>query len=96
METTSKILDTGSDESYDIIKNYSEVDFTACYGSVSYSSKEEWVSILELHEDKPIIWYSEPGKNIQSHHQICAIIDKTSEEFDEENNLVQLQSRSLY
>jgi hypothetical protein len=86
METTGKIPDTGSEESDDSINNYFEVDFIACYGSVSYISEEEWVSSLELHEDEPIIWYSEPGKNIRSHHQLCAIIDKPSEEFDEENN----------
>jgi hypothetical protein len=88
METTGKIPDTGSEESFNIISNYPEEDFTTLYGSVSYSSKEERVSSLELHEDEPIIWYSEPGKNIRSHHQMCAIIDETSEEFDKENNLV--------
>jgi hypothetical protein len=46
------------------------------------------LSSLELHEDEPIIWYSEPGKNIRNHHEMCAIIDKTSEEFNEENNPV--------
>jgi hypothetical protein len=88
METIGKIPDTGSEESFNIISNYPEEDFTALYGSVSYSSKEERVSSLELHEDESIIWYSEPGKNIRRHHQMCAIIDKTSKEFDEENNLV--------
>jgi hypothetical protein len=62
METTSKIPDIGLEESYNNINNYSEEDFTAYYSSVSYSSEEEWVSSLELHEDEPIIWYLEPGK----------------------------------
>jgi hypothetical protein len=76
METTGKIPDIGLEGSYNNIINYSEEDFTARYSSVSYSSEEEWVSSLELHEDELIIWYLEPGKNIRSHHQLCAIIDE--------------------
>jgi hypothetical protein len=86
METTGKIPDTISEESFDNINNYSKEDFTARYDSVSYSSEEEWVSSLKLHGDEPIIWFSEPEENIRSHHQMCAIINEISKEFDKENN----------
>jgi hypothetical protein len=35
-----------SEENSDNISNYFEEDFTACYGSVSYSSEDEWMSGL--------------------------------------------------
>jgi hypothetical protein len=37
--------DIGLEENSDTINNYSEWDFTARYGDVSYSSEDEWVSI---------------------------------------------------
>jgi hypothetical protein len=39
-ETTSKIPDTGSEESYDNINNYSEEDFTTRYGKSPIALKK--------------------------------------------------------
>jgi hypothetical protein len=65
------LLDVRLEEISDSIRNYSEEDFTNCYGSVSYSSKDEWVSGLELYDDEPTIFSSEPN------HIITIIIGYT-------------------
>jgi hypothetical protein len=40
------------------ISNYSEEDFTARYGDVSYSSEDERMSGLKLHDDEQTIFSS--------------------------------------
>jgi hypothetical protein len=39
------------------ISNYSEEDFIARYGDVSYSSEDEWMSGLEMHDDEQTIFF---------------------------------------
>jgi hypothetical protein len=68
------------------ISNYSEEDFTACYGDVSYSSEDEWMSGLALHDDKQTIFSLGANHNIRNQHQMYAIINDTSEELDNDNN----------
>jgi hypothetical protein len=41
---------------------------------------------LELYDDKPAIFSSEPNINISNHHQVYAILEETSEEIDADNN----------
>jgi hypothetical protein len=48
--------DIGLEENSDIISNYSEEDFAARYGDVSYSSEDEWVSGLQIYDDKSTIF----------------------------------------
>jgi hypothetical protein len=64
----------GSEENIDCIINYSEEDFTDLYDSVSYGSEDVWTSGLELHDDEPTIFSSEPNYDISTSHQVYAII----------------------
>jgi hypothetical protein len=68
------------------IGNYSEGEFTARYGDVSYSSEDEWMSGLELHNDEQTILSSDANHCISNQHQVYAIINETSEEFDDDNS----------
>jgi hypothetical protein len=43
---------------------------------------------LELYDDEPTIFSSEPNRNISNRHQVYAILEETSEEFDNDNNPV--------
>jgi hypothetical protein len=43
---------SGREEDFDSISNYSEEDFTAQYGGVSHGSEEELTSGLELHDNE--------------------------------------------
>jgi hypothetical protein len=60
--------DIGSEENSDNISNYSEEDFTACYGSDSYNSEDEWMSGLDIYDDEPTIFSSEANNKINNHH----------------------------
>jgi hypothetical protein len=82
------LQDIGSEEKSDNISNYSKEDFTARYGSVSYSFEDEWMSGLELYDDEPRIFSLEPSSNISDHHQVYTILEETSEEFVADNNPV--------
>jgi hypothetical protein len=55
-----------------IISNYSEEDFTAFYGDVSYSSEDEWMLGLELYDDEQTILSSGANHNISNQHQVYA------------------------
>jgi hypothetical protein len=46
------------------------------------------VSGLELYDDEPTIFFSEPNHNNSNHHQVYAILKETSEELDANNNPV--------
>jgi hypothetical protein len=77
---------SGSEENLDSISNYSEEDFTARYGSVSCGSEDEWMSGLELYDDEPTIFSSEPNHNYINHYQVYAILKETPEELDPDDN----------
>jgi hypothetical protein len=78
--------DIGSEESSDSSSNYSEGDFTARYGDVSYSSEDEWMLGLELYDDEPTIFSSDANHKISNQHQVYTILEETLEEFDKDNN----------
>jgi hypothetical protein len=44
--------DIRSKANSDSVSNYSEEEFTAHYGNVSYSSEDEWMSGLELYDGR--------------------------------------------
>jgi hypothetical protein len=71
-----------SEENYDCISNYSEEDFTDLYNGVSHDSEDEWTSGLELHDDDPTIFSSERNYDINTSHQVCAIIKETLEDLN--------------
>jgi hypothetical protein len=45
-----------------------------------------WTLGLELHDDEPTIFSSEPNYDISTSHQVYAIIKETSEELDDDGN----------
>jgi hypothetical protein len=67
-----------SEQNSDSINNYSEEDFTACYGDVSYNSEYKWMSGLELYDDEQTIFSSDANRYISNQHQVHVIIDETS------------------
>jgi hypothetical protein len=44
------------------------------------------MSGLELYDDEPTIFSSDANHNISNQHQVYAILEETSEEFDDDNN----------
>jgi hypothetical protein len=78
----------GSEGNFDSISNYSKEDFTARYGNVSYISEDEWMSGLELYDNEQTIFSSDANHCISNQHQVYVVIDKTSKEFDDNNNPV--------
>jgi hypothetical protein len=46
------------------------------------------MSGLEIYDDEQTIFSSDAHHNISNQHQVYVIIDKTSKEFDDKNNLV--------
>jgi hypothetical protein len=56
LKEASDYSDMESDGNSYNISNYLEEDFTACYGNVSYSSEDEWMSGLEPHDDEQTIF----------------------------------------
>jgi hypothetical protein len=66
-ESSDQFLpNSGSEENFNCISNYSEEDFTARYGGVSHGSEEEWTSGLELHDDEPMLSSLGPDYDISS------------------------------
>jgi hypothetical protein len=51
-----------SEENFDCYFDFEE-DLTDLYDSVSYVSEDEWMPCLELKDDKPTIFSSEPNYN---------------------------------
>jgi hypothetical protein len=76
----------GLEENFDSINTYSEEDFIARYGDVSYISEDEWVLGLELYDDEQTIFSSDANRCIINRHQVYVIINKTLEEFHNNNN----------
>jgi hypothetical protein len=68
------------------ISNYPEEDFTAGYGDVSDKPEGTWRTGLELYIDEQTIFSSVSSRSTSNRHQVCVIINDTSEEFDTENN----------
>jgi hypothetical protein len=64
---------------FDIISNFSEEDFIACYGNVSDSSEETWRPGLELYDNEQTIFSSISSHGASNRHQVCVIINDTSE-----------------
>jgi hypothetical protein len=77
---------SGSQENFDCVCNYPEGDFTDLFGGVSYGSEDEWMSGLEIHDDEPTIFSSEPNIDISNHHHVYAILKETLEELDPDGN----------
>jgi hypothetical protein len=69
LKESSDYSDMRSDGNSDGINNYSKEDFTACYGDVSYSSKDEWMSGLELYDDENTIFSLDANRYINNQHQ---------------------------
>jgi hypothetical protein len=68
------------------IRNYPEEDFTAGYGDVSDKPEDTWRTGLELYVNEQTIFSSVSSRSTSNRHQVCVIINDTSEEFDTENN----------
>jgi hypothetical protein len=94
LKESSNYSDMESEGNSDSISNYSKEDFTACYGDISYSSEDEWMSGLEIYDDEQTIFSLDANHNISTQHQVYVIIDKTSKEFDDKNNPV-INSQNL-
>jgi hypothetical protein len=56
LKESSDYSNMASERNYDSISDYSEKDFTAYYGDVSYSSRDKWVMGLEIHNDEQTIF----------------------------------------
>jgi hypothetical protein len=83
----------GSNENLNKSHNYSEEDFMFCYGNVFNNSEDTWRSGLKLHNDEHIIPSTVSSHYASNRHQVYAIINDTSEEFDTENNpIINLQN----
>jgi hypothetical protein len=57
-----------------------------CYGNISNNSEDTCKSGLELYNDKQTIFSLGSSGDIYSQYQVYAIIDKTSKEYDANNN----------
>jgi hypothetical protein len=86
LEESSGYSDMASNENLDNINNYSEEDFMACYGNISGNSKDTWRLGLKLRDDEHTVPSSGSGHYDSNRHQVCVIINDTSEEFVAENN----------
>jgi hypothetical protein len=72
---------------FDCNNNFdSEEDFTDLSDGVSYGSEEEWMSSLEIQDDKPTIFFSEPYYSNNTCSQVYATIEEASEDLDSANN----------
>jgi hypothetical protein len=88
LKESSDYSDMESEGNSYSINNYSVEDFTAHYGDVSYNSKDEWMSGLELYDDEETIFSSGNNHCTNNRHQVYVIINDMLEEFDGDNNLV--------
>jgi hypothetical protein len=88
LKESSGYLDVASEGNLDNISNLSKEDFMACYGNVSGNFEDTWKSHLELYDDEQKILTSGYSHSTSNRHQVCIIINDTSEEFDNENNPV--------
>jgi hypothetical protein len=70
------------------ISNYSEEGFTTRYVDVSYSSEDESISELELHDNEQKIFSSGSNHRTINLHQVYVIINDMSKESDNDNNPV--------
>jgi hypothetical protein len=66
--------------------SYSKEDFMIYYGNISNDSEDTWKSVLELYDDGQTIFSPGSNRDIHSQHQVYAIIDDMSEEFEGNNN----------
>jgi hypothetical protein len=78
--------DMASKGNFDNISNYSEEDFMACYSNVSGNSEDTWRIGRELYGDEQTIFSSDSSHSTSNQHQVCVIINDTSEEFYTMNN----------
>jgi hypothetical protein len=88
LKESSGYLDVASEGNLDNISNLSKEDFMACYGNVSGNSEDTWKSHLELYDDEQKILSSSYSHDTSNRHQVCVVINDTSEEFDNKNNPV--------
>jgi hypothetical protein len=86
MKELSGYSSTTSEENFDNISNYPEKDLTAGYGDVSNKPEDTWRTGLKLYDDEQTIFSSISSRNTRNQHQVCVIINDTSEEFDTDNN----------
>jgi hypothetical protein len=68
--------------------NISEEDFITSCGDVSKISEDTWRSGLKLHSDEQTKLHLDAIQYTNNQHQMYVIINDTSEEVDNENNLV--------
>jgi aromatic ring-opening dioxygenase LigB subunit len=86
MKELSGYSSTTSEENFDNISNYPEKDLAAGYGDVSNKPEDTWRTGLKLYDDEQTIFSSISSRNTRNQHQVCVIINDTSEEFDTDNN----------
>jgi hypothetical protein len=81
--TDMQFQSAASEESFDNSSNFdSEEDFVDIYDGISYGSNDKWMSSLELDDDEPTIFSSEPNYSNSTCRQVYAIIKETSEDLD--------------
>jgi hypothetical protein len=68
LKESSDYSDMASEGNPDSISNYSEEDFITRYGDVSYSSENEWMSGLDLHDDEQTIFSLDANRCISNQH----------------------------
>jgi hypothetical protein len=83
LEESSDYQDMSSNRNSNI---YYKEDFMICYDNISNDSENTWKSGLELYDDEQLIFSSGSTRDIHSQHQVYAIIDDTSKEFNDNNN----------
>jgi hypothetical protein len=71
--------DMASEGNSDSTSNYSQKDFTACYGDVSNSSEDEWWLGLKLYGDEETIFCLGTNGCTSNQNQVYVIINDTSE-----------------
>jgi hypothetical protein len=77
----------GLEGNFDCNNNFdSEEDFTDLSDGVSYGSEEEWMSSLEIQDDEPTIFFSEPYYSNNTCSQVYATIEEASKDLDSANN----------
>jgi hypothetical protein len=86
LEESSGYSDMASNKNLDNVSNYSKEDFIACHGNISSNSEDTWRSGLKLHDDEQTILSSGSSRYASNRHQVCVIINDTSEEFNAKNN----------
>jgi hypothetical protein len=78
--------DMSSDKNSTNSRSYSKEDFMIYYGNISNDSEDTWKSGLELYDDEKTIFSLGSNRDTHWQHQVYAIIDDTSDEFDSNNN----------